>query len=567
MDASVLIKLRRDRTLYEFYRTKRNNQPEQPYPGPSQEVVLDRILGGIPFYENNKLLDAPLVQTSCTVITSDPAYTIPITLDETVFIALDGILNQVASTNIGPTRSSRVFYLWFMTVVSGYNWVSAAGRISGTKDSWNWNTRYPLATENDIFVFVNHLMIDIMPTFSASFDTNRIVVAEKTALELSDSDLDAMITRVQTEGRYSDWKTAWQTWYTARGLDGNVAAAAVPDNSLLPNGAQTLNVSTTSDDPNTFVNPQKWVPLIVGGSKKNYLTYGWGSVTSSCLTAGDESTLYANVQTYFPGTASTYNDGSPRALEIAALVSLNGSLTDMQKMIAEFWAGGPFTVSPPGMMIWLWKEYMASTLTAHTVGFDQFFYSGLDLAIHLFEAGRLVWELKKNNMQARPIQEIRRMYRGQTITNYDGTSILGETWIPYQASNFVTPPFPDFPSGHTAYSKSFADVMTTWFGNNIPSTTARLLTDLAYLSAIFKQNQTKPLANFTIYQGTSEIQTGVVPASNLELIWTTWSDLAESAGISRQYGGIHATSAHTGSVALATQLHSLIATRWSISSS
>jgi hypothetical protein len=288
MDASVLIKLRRDRTLYEFYRTKRNNQPEQPYPGPSQQVVLDRILGGIPFYENNKLLDAPLVQTSCTVVTSDPAYTIPITLDETVFIALDGILNQVASTNIGPTRSSRVFYLWFMTVVSGYNWVSAAGRISGTKDSWNWNTRYPLATENDIFVFVNHLMIDIMPTFSASFDTNRIVVAEKTALELSDDELAAMITRVQTEGRYSDWKTAWQTWYTARGLDGNVAAAAVPDNSLLPNGAQTLNVSTTSDNPNTFVNPQKWVPLIVGGSKKNYLTYGWGSVTSSCLTAGDD---------------------------------------------------------------------------------------------------------------------------------------------------------------------------------------------------------------------------------------------------------------------------------------
>jgi hypothetical protein len=57
---------------------------------------------------------------------------------------------------------------------------------------------------------------------------------------------------------------------------------------------------------------------------------------------------------------------------------------------------------------------------------------------------------------------------------------------------------------------------------------------------------------------------GVVPATPIILAWTTWADLAESAGISRKYGGIHATSAHTGSVAAADALHSAINTNFPI---
>jgi len=47
--------------------------------------------------------------------------------------------------------------------------------------------------------------------------------------------------------------------------------------------------------------------------------------------------------------------------------------------------------------------------------------------------------------------------------------------------------------------------------------------------------------------------------------WTTWSDLATSAGVSRQYGGIHAQSAHLGSLALvngSTGLYQKIRTYW-----
>jgi hypothetical protein len=192
-----------------------------------------------------------------------------------------------------------------------------------------------------------------------------------------------------------------------------------------------------------------------------------------------------------------------------------------------------------------------------------FVWSGLDLSLHLFEMGRIVWGLKKAHMEARPIQEIRRLYRGQTVKKYDGTDILGESWVPYQETNFVTPPFADFPSGHSAFSRSFANVMNAWFGTSIDSAVNVNLSDITLISPALSP-QTVSFGSFVFGTGASLIQPGAVPSAPTTLIWSTWNDLAESAGISRKYGGIHATSAHTGSVAAADALHSALNTNFPI---
>jgi hypothetical protein len=259
-------------------------------------------------------------------------------------------------------------------------------------------------------------------------------------------------------------------------------------------------------------------------------------------------------------------DDTQRQTEIANLVALTNALTDIQKVTAEFWAGGPFTVAPPGMFVWFWKEYMLST-TNHD--YTSFFYSALELGIQLFEISRLVWGLKKDNMEARPIQDIRRLYASVpadgTLKKYDGTNIAGNLWIPYQASNFVTPPFADFSSGHSGFSQCFANVMTKWFGSSIPSTSARTLTDMTLLSKIFTSvTQTTPFGSYTIPAGVSEIQNGVVPATPITLYWTNWQDMADSSGISRQYGGIHCVSAHLGSKTVANNLLVKVNTNWGI---
>jgi hypothetical protein len=152
-----------------------------------------------------------------------------------------------------------------------------------------------------------------------------------------------------------------------------------------------------------------------------------------------------------------------------------------------------------------------------------------------------------------------------TLKKYDGTNIAGNVWVPYQVTTFVTPPFADFSSGHSGFSQCFANVMTKWFGSSIPSTSARTLTDMTLLSKIFTSvTQTTPFGSYTIPTGVSEIQNGVVPATPITLTWTNWQDMADSSGISRQYGGIHCVSAHLGSKTVANNLLSYVNTNWGI---
>ncbi len=561
MDASSIIRRRQQRALYAFYAAKLATQPEQPY-GPIYNILINRTLGGMPMYNNGRLVDIPCSSsTECQqIVAINNAH---YTLDEAVILAFEGVLNYAAVTGIGPTKSSRLFYLWFMTITSGYNWINSTGRITGIIDNWNWDIHNILTSETDIFVFINHLLIDTMPTIIPGYDTSVLNLRELTALNWTPEQQATELARIRATADWTGWLSAWNTWWAYRVADGNIAAAAVPPDSSLPNGSQTLNVATTTDDPNSFTDPYSWVPLIVNNVKKNYLTYNWNDIISTGLSTSDESNIKAAAQALYPGNAVTYNDNSDRANEIAALITINGGLTDNQKIIAEFWAGGPGTASPPGMLMWFWKEYMIATNVAHDRGFSVFFFSGLELAINLFEAGRLVWGLKKANMQARPIQEIRRMYRGQTLTGFNGLPILGEEWVPYQEANFVTPPFADFPSGHTAYSQVFANVMTAWFGSTISETNAKTLDDLYIISPILNV-QSQQFGKFTIAPGSSDVQPNTVPTETITLGWSSWQEMADSAGISRQYGGIHCASAHNGSQALANELTPILRSIWNI---
>ena len=43
----------------------------------------------------------------------------------------------------------------------------------------------------------------------------------------------------------------------------------------------------------------------------------------------------------------------------------------------------------------------------------------------------------------------------------------------------------------------------------------------------------------TLPAGSSKIEPGAVPATDLTLSWATFSEAADQAGISRRYGGIH----------------------------
>ena len=553
MDAGTLTNRRRNQTLYTWLHTKAAEKHEQAREK-SNLVYIHRMQGCAEYYQSGKQL-----ADDCESEPSD------YTLDEAVLLALGAMLRYGATNNLGPTKCSRINYLWFLTVVSGYNWISGTSPIAGVKDGWDWTVHHPLTTDRSVFLFMNHLLVDIMPVFVPGYDASTLLAKEREIYNMTPEEQTTESETVRTSGNYAEWHAIWTLWYANRQADGSATAGSyVPTTAPdLPNGNTTLTVWDTTQDPSTFADPTKWTPLQLtsGGPRKNYYTWKWHDVATTCISPAEDIAITAAADAECP------RDPVARKADIQALLNITNTLSthEDRKMLAEFWAAGPFTISPPGMFIWFWKEYMLATKTAHTQGFNMFFYSGLDLAIHLFEAGRMVWGLKKSNMQARPIQEVRTMFRADPITQYDGTVSTGQYWKPYQDPTFVTPPFADFPSGHSAFSQSFAIVMTDWFGPTIPTvTTAR--TDQTLLSPSLPATATEPFGRFTFAPGSSGVEPGLVPSAPLTIgsTWTVWQDMADSAGLSRQYGGIHANSAHLGCQSLAPALHTVISTNWAI---
>jgi len=549
------------------------------------------------FLSHQDLLKKRLGELALSQTPTPPAESASYSVDSAVALVMESIFLNVAQNNIGPTLTARYMYLFMFTVTSAYQWVSSSKIVSGAKDSYDWDVQYTLSSDDDVFIWMNHVMAYVMTAFTPTsnppsfypygaspgttgianppFDTTQLLANERKTLKMSVAQQARAWTRVQALGHFSEWQTAWIAWYTGRQADGYVVAQTPLPLAETPNQhggvATTLNVSvpTIIAENSDYPNPTQWTSLFVGGKKKSYYCYNFSDTSSTCLSPTEFNNITSATSAFFPTTEQ-------RTAELATLVQTTSALTDRQKVTAEFWAAGPYTVSPPGMFVYLWRQTMMATQFAERRGLPAFFASGLSLTANLFEVGRVVWALKKQFMQARPIQDVRRLYAGQTLTKYDGTSVQGESWVPYQAPNFVTPPFADFPSGHSAFSQVFANTMTAWMGTTIPKTTPTPITDLGLLSPTFMDPhqsfpptfpftsyaETQPVLTFVMRRHASEVQPGVVPAAPITLSWNTWQEVANSAGLSRQYGGIHAMSAHTASQSAANMTFAIVQNRW-----
>lgn len=202
-----------------------------------------------------------------------------------------------------------------------------------------------------------------------------------------------------------------------------------------------------------------------------------------------------------------------QALEI---VHYSATLDDRRKVMAEYWADGPASELPPGH--WVLFAKIVSDRDKHTICQDVKMHFALTNA--MFDASIAVWGLKRHYDYVRPVTAIHYLFKGRRIPAWAGEGkgtrlILGQDWRPYQAATFVTPPFSEYVSGHSAFSAAGAEVLRSYTGSD------------AFGGQV------------TIPKGSSRVEPGLVPARNLTLSWRTFSDAADEAGISRRYGGIH----------------------------
>jgi len=517
-------------TTYRFT----NLQEWQPY---TFTVCATNAAGTGPMITSTRFF-APPAHLSA-VISGSSAQVDPVpSMQYIMNAAIDSGLQTLAASNMGPTRSSRMMYLLVASIVQAWNWVSNENHVQGVHDNWDWtNNKAPQPLgQNDAIVWM-----------TCAIDYIRSFFSTEPSIYQSPAD---MMDRVQDAGDWGAWTTQWSFWYSQRQFDGSAAATTTqPTGSANWNQTIVVDGSTVSNIA-AFPEPQQWTRLTVGGVKQNYATYLWDTVQSTCLTEQDESDIKGSISLL---------TGSDRDAEIDLIMDIAAHLTDEEKVIAEFWAGSAHGIMPPPLMsIWLWKEYMRTTVTSC----GTIMYSLLDLAIHMFEGGRITWALKGQFMQDRPIQEVRRRYAGMQVPSWNGV-VDGSQWVPYQAANAVSPPFPDFPSGHSHFTKAFALTMTKWFGAEITKNFISYDMETLFCPSL-TPNESGLFGDFVIGAGSSLVEPGVAPAEPVVLSYSNWDDMANQAGMSRLYGGIHTANAHYASQTTAVAVDGFINSTWSI---
>lgn len=253
---------------------------------------------------------------------------------------------------------------------------------------------------------------------------------------------------------------------------------------------------------------------------------------------------------------------------------------DYSRVLAEFWADGPDSETPPGHWFVILnyvndhsdfeRKYKGQNDPMDPLEWNVKSYFALGGAVH--DAAVAAWGAKGYYDYVRPISAIRSMAeRGQSsnpqLPNYHPAGIplvqghielipaddpineFGEfenqikiktwkvpgayypgmnedthvdwipaiRWQPYQRPNFVTPPFAGYVSGHSTFSRAAAELMS-------------LITGSEYFPGGMGEFHA-PENDFLVFEEG--------PSQDLTLQWAKYADASDQCSLSRIWGGIH----------------------------
>lgn len=256
---------------------------------------------------------------------------------------------------------------------------------------------------------------------------------------------------------------------------GEAIAAHILQWSLSDGGAIIENMGfPASYTPGT--NPQDWVPTSLVRQQQAPLLPDWGKVRPFAMPSGDACSLPA---------PPAYSDdpASPFFLAAKEVYDTVGNLTDEQRLIARFWSDDPMlSPTPPGH----WIAIVLDIAERDALAAERISEVLATLGITMADAFIGCWAAKFEFNLLRPVTYIRR----HIDPNFE--PLLN------------TPPFPEYPSGHSTQSGAAATVLTAAFGD-----------DFAFDDHTH-EDEGLPVRSYTSF-------------------WAA----AEEAGISRLYGGIH----------------------------
>jgi len=260
---------------------------------------------------------------------------------------------------------------------------------------------------------------------------------------------------------------------------GVAVAQHVLDWSASDGGAVVTNMGF----PLTYTpvaDPSAWVPTSRVAQQQAPLLPDWGRNRPFAMPAGTSCPLP-------PPPAYSEDPASAFYAEAKEVYDVTTNLTPEQAKIARFWSDDPMLSStPPGHWIAIALAVLAERQAGPAETVDVLARLGIGMA----DAFIGCWQVKYDYNLLRPITYIKR--------------VIDPKWEPL----INTPPFPEYPSGHSTQSAAAAEILTDLWG-----------TDHAFIDPTHVDEN--------------------MPAKPYRAFW----EAAYEAGQSRLYGGIHFRSA------------------------
>ena len=222
--------------------------------------------------------------------------------------------------------------------------------------------------------------------------------------------------------------------------------------------------------------PEHWVPTSTIRQQQAPLLPNWGNNRTFAMPAGATCALSAP-------PAYSEDPQSEFYVQAKEVYDAVNGLTPEQKAIARFWSDDPMlSPTPPGHWVSIACEILEAQGQPESRCAEVLALVGIAVA----DAFIGCWQSKYEYDLVRPVTYIKRM--------------IDPKWEPL----LITPPFPEYPSGHSTQSGAAAEVLTAVFGPGFAFTDSTHVDD-------------------------------GIPARNFPDFWAA----ADEAAISRLYGGIH----------------------------
>lgn len=412
------------------------------------------------------------------------------------------LLQAIRNSKLGPPMTARAIGVVYTSMYDA--WAAYDTKAVGV--NWPGNMRRPALERTDfnkskaMAHAAHRTLIDLYPADKAMFD------AELTAQGFDPSDVSTDPSKPAGMGILCAQEVT-----AARHSDGSNQLNGYADTT----GYAPVNTVTTVNDPN------RWQPLqFTNGATPGFVGPHFGLVKPFGMTTASQ----------FRPTERLPQFGSQAFADQARMImDTAAGLTEREKVIAEYWANGPKSELPPGH--WCIFAAEVSKRDKHTLDQDAKLFFALGNA--LMDAGIAAWDAKRHYDNSRPITCIRVLYSGRPVTLYDGRTVDGSQWVPYQPGTFITPPFAEYVSGHSTFSSASAEILKRFTGSDS-----------------FGGSVTVPSQSLVVEPN--------MPTSPVTLSWSTFTEAALEAGESRILGGIHFEPANRAGQAMGRRVAEVV---------